>query len=377
MIQVAHVITTLSMGGAEASLYRLLQRSDRRRFNHSVFSLTNTGVFGRKLLAEGFAVSALEMRRRWPSPGAVVHLARELGRRSPDVVQTWMYHGDLIGSIAARLAGKKAIVWNIRHGKLSRETNGVGTLLVSAINAKLSRTLPAAIICGSEAARSWHSSRGYCDDRMVVIPNGIDLEVYHPNSEARRQVRYELGINRRPLVGLVARFHPDKDHRTFISSAALVGETVPQAQFILIGSGIDSSNEPLIEWIRAAGLAERVHLLGQRGDVPDILAALDVMVLSSAAEGLPNVVLEAMGAGVPCVVTDVGDASRLVGDTGIVVPPKNPHRLAAGVVKLLSLSDHERGQLGLAARSRVEQLYSLNHMVEGYEEIWRCLASNA
>ena len=212
---------------------------------------------------------------------------------------------------------------------------------------------------------------------MVVIPNGFDLAAFRPDPPARWSVRHELSIPAEtPLIGLVGRFHPQKDHQTFVQAAAWLHTRLPETHFLLCGDGITWENPTLAAWIETAGLRPCFHLLGRRDDIPRLTAALDLASSSSAyGEGFSNVIGEAMACGVPCVVTDVGDAALLVGSTGRVVPPRTPQALAQEWYALLALEREGKEQLGRAARQRIEAHFSLPAIVARYEALYAALAS--
>jgi glycosyltransferase involved in cell wall biosynthesis len=373
-LRVTHVITGLGMAGAELMLYRLLSGIDRARFAPEVISLTDTQPLGAKIAALGIPVRGLNLRR---GPGDALRLGKLcawLRAARPDVVQTWLYHADLFGSLAARFAGGPPVIWNIRCSSagegFKRSTVWTGRLL-----AWLSRRLPERIVCGSEAARDTHKAMGYHAERMVVIPNGYDTALYRPDSQARHELRRELGISPEALViGLVARFDPLKDHETFVRSAAALESIRPGVRFLLCGSGMDWQNETLAGWIRQLGLQASFQLIGPREDVRRIYPVLDVHATSSMSEGFPNVVAEAMACGVPCAVTDVGDSARIVADTGQVAPPKDPVRIAESWLYLLSLTADERDVLGKRARRRIVDHYSLAAVVRRYEQLYEEVA---
>ncbi|MBT9173999.1 MAG: N-acetyl-alpha-D-glucosaminyl L-malate synthase [Syntrophomonadaceae bacterium] len=217
-----------------------------------------------------------------------------------------------------------------------------------------------------------HAELGYVRDKMTVIPNGFDLEVFKPDPASRLSVRRELGLPEDAvLVGLVARFDRQKDHRNFVHAAGKVAAEYPGARFLLCGSGVTAENRELDGWLRAAGVRDRCHLLGQREDVPRLMAALDVAVSSSLGEAFPLVVGEAMSCGVPCVVTDVGDSALIVGDTGKVVPSEDFAALACGIGELLEAGAERRSLLGEAARRRIGEHVSLPDMVAAYERLYR------
>lgn len=374
LIKVLHVITGLNVGGAETMLYKLLSRMDRRSFQAEVVSLTDIGPVGRKIQALGVPVRALGMRRGVPDAARLLRLAGWLRHHPPDVIQTWMYHADLVGGLAAKLAGGIPVAWDVQHANLDPTRNKRSTIWTAHTCAWLSRWLPSAIVCSSEAAQAVHARLGYALGRMVVIPNGFDLDVFRPDPESRLAVRRQLEIPEDSLlIGLVARFHPQKDHYNFVQAAGLLHRAMPEVHFLLCGEGITWENPVLGEWIDDAGVESCCHLLGRREDMPRLTAALDVASSSSFGEGFPNVVGEAMACGVPCVVTDVGDCAAIVGDTGIVVPPRDPTSLASAWHKLLSMGREEGRRSGERARLRVKSKYDLGQITRRYERLYKAL----
>jgi glycosyltransferase involved in cell wall biosynthesis len=303
----------------------------------------------------------------------ILRLARWLREDRPDLISTWQYHADLIGGLAARLAGSIPVAWGIRQSDLSREGNGNLTFFTVRTCARLSRWLPRKILCCSEASRQVHTALGYVADKMVVIPNGYDLGTFRPDSAARKSIREELRIPEGALViGLPARFHPQKDHRNFILAAGSLHKDRPEVYFVLCGDKINWETEELTRWIDEAGIRKRVYLLGRRDDIPKITAAFDIACLSSSyGEGFPNIVSEAMSCEVPCVVTDVGDAALIVGQTGLVVPPRNPAALAAALRQMVDLGQEGRNQLGMAARKRITEQFDLPQIVARYESFFQ------
>lgn len=370
MIKVLHIITGLSTGGAEMSLYRLLAKRSAN-YNHHVISLSTIGEVGTRIEELGISVEALEMRPGIPDPLAIFQLARKLKTLKPDLVHTWMYHADLIGGISARLAGVPAVMWGIRHSNLSPKLNKRATLAVVKVCSWLSNYIPDRILCCSEVARDIHIKVGYCADKFVVIPNGIDLARYKPDTLARESVRAELGLSENtPLIGIIARFDSQKNHEGFIRAAGLLHTQQPAVHFLLAGRNIDIKNADLDRWMKKAGLHEVCHLLGQRDDIPRLMAALDISTSTSSGEAFPNVVAEAMSCGVPCVVTDVGDSAYIVGDAGLVVNPGDMRELADAWEKLLSLLPDERRYLGERARARVAENFELGSIVVRYENLY-------
>jgi glycosyltransferase involved in cell wall biosynthesis len=352
------VITGLDVGGAELMLKKLILSDPMPGQRHCVISLRDVGSVGRELQELGVTVHALNMSPAVPDVFAFVRLVRLIRKLKPAVIQTWLYHADFFGGLAARCAGRKEIIWGIRCTQLPADASIVTRAVVRAC-ALLSSTLPRVIVCCAEAARVVHAGLGYCVSRMRVISNGFSLPDLSQATRWRAAVRAEYGINDRDVVvGMVARFDPLKNYQGFIESAGLVARAHPEATFLLVGRGVDRSNEPLMQWIRATGCADRFVMPGERRDVERYFAAMDVFCLSSLHEGFPNVVAEAMAMGLPCVVTDAGDAARIVGDVGWVVPPNDSPLLAGAIAAAVASGASERQRRGLAARRRIESDFS-------------------
>jgi len=371
------VITGLPRGGAEMMLYKLLSRIDRTRFESAVIALKEEGPMAERIRALGTSVESLGMRGALGDLGRLVRLRRSLVQHAPHVVQTWLYHADLLGGLAAKLAGSPPVVWGVRMGGLDPREVRASSIRIAHLCARLSRRLPSRIVCCSKAGQQWHGALGYDEGRMTLIPNGFDIDEFHPDESARRAVRAELGVaDATALVGLVARFDPHKDHQNFVAAAAELTESFRDVRFVLLGAGADATNAALTRWIDDTAIRDRFVLLGSRSDVSRFTAAFDVAVSSSSGEGFSNVIGEAMACEVPCIVTDVGDSSWIVGDTGRVVPPRDPTALAGAIGEMLRLNDESRRQLGRAARQRVLDNFELSHVVRRYEELYIELADH-
>src|SRR5690606_26966541 len=205
-----------------------------------------------------------------------------------------------------------------------------------------------------------------------------DLTRWQPDAQAGARLRqqWQLAPDAR-VIGFVARFNPLKDHRSLINALAQCKKNGLVVHCVLVGKGLDTDNAQLMQWLREADVTDQVILLGMRDDVPAIMNALDVHVLSSLAEGFPNVVAEAMACGVPGVVTDVGDAALIVGDTGWVAPPQQPAALAEAISQAFAAIDAQgREAIGARVRARVLQEFSLPRMVERYEQTWQAMVAD-
>lgn len=373
-LTVLHVITGLGQGGAEAVLFRMATYPGQA-VRHVIVSLTDEGIYGARLRAAGVAVHALGMPRGRVSLSGLRALYALLREMRPHAVQTWMYHSDLIGGVMARLAGIRAVAWGVRNSGAHLQRSSRSARLVLRLCAMLSGRVPAAIVCAAQDSAERHKALGYRADRMVVISNGYDLARFTPDPEARARMRALWGVAPEvPLAGCVARWDPLKDHRNLLQA---LGRLVREGrdgglQCVLVGRGMSPGNAELAALIDAEGLRGRILLAGPSDDVPAVMNALDMHVLSSCAEGFPNVVAEAMACGTPCVVTDVGDAAYIVDDTGPVAPPEQPAALADAMAALLAqLAAHGRDTVGQAGRQRVLRQFDLRRMVDAYAGVWR------
>ena len=373
-LRVCHLITTLDVGGAELMLARLVERMDPARFHCAVISLVEPGPVGVRLRDAGVAVTSLGLRRGRPAAGAVPRLVRQLREHRPDVLQTWLYHADLLGLVAGRLAGVPHILWNVRNSDMAMARYGpLSRLTLHAC--RLSSHRPDGIVVNSRAGYDHHRGLGYRARAWFFLPNGIDMERFRPDAAARARVRGELGIPpAAPLIGFVARVDPMKDHETFLRAAALLAGRRPDVRFLLAGAGTGPGGG-IDGPVREADLGSRLVRLGARDGIPDITTALDVAAsVSRFGEGFPNVVAEALACGVPCAVTDVGDAARIVGQAGRVVPRGDADGLADAWDDLLAAGPEARREMGVQGRDRIGHLYSLVRAVERYEELYASVA---
>ncbi len=372
MEKIVFVITGLGGGGAEMMLFKLLSRIDRTHLSPHVVSLTSLDTLAPKFKGIEVPVTFLNMGQGIPDPRGLLRLIGFLRRERPALVQTWMYHADLLGGLAAKGAGRFPVLWNIRNGTLEQGAAKKSTLLTVKACAHLSRHLPERIVCCAESARRIHVKFGYEPSRFTVIPNGFDTALFRPAPESRLAVRKELGWQDDvQIVGLLARFHPQKDHETFFQAAGVLSRAMPTVRFLLSGEGITEDNPILRELIAREALRGKVRLLGHRSDVPRVTAALDVAVSSSySGEAFSNALGEAMACGVPCVATNVGDAALILGETGRVVPPREPRTLAAAIEKILRMPEQVRGEASEQSRKRVEAKFSLDAITSRYEDLY-------
>jgi len=372
MIRLIHVISDLDTGGAEVMLTKLVTAMDRARFANTVVSLIGRGELGDTIEAASTPLHCLGMSRGRVDLRAVPRLVRMLRASRPTLVQSWLYHADILSLLATNLAGRIPLVWNVRCSDIDLSQYSRQTRYVLWMLARCSR-FPAAVVTNSQAGKVVHERLGYRPHRWVMIPNGFDLERFRPDPTAGQRLRAELALpGDAVLISLVARVDPMKGHECFLAAAGRVAMARPRARFVLIGK----KTESLAPRIAELGLTAVVCLLGHRNNMDRLFPGVDIACLSSVwGEGFPNVLGEAMACGVPCVTTDVGDARTIVGDTGLVVPTRDPQALAEAIIELIDRGPAARAALGQLARARVAKNYASSAIVEQYQALYADLAS--
>jgi len=375
-IRVIFIITGLKTGGAEMMLLKLCSKLDRSRFAPSVISLSDEGVIGPSIERLGIPLYTLGMRPSSPSLTLFLRLRKLISALCPNLVQGWMYHGNLAASLAG---GSGSVVWGIRQSLYGVDKERLITRWVIRLGAFMSRRYPIEIVYNSRTSARQHETFGFNASLTRIISNGFDTEVFRSDIDARISIRQELGLAEKDiLIGLIGRYHPMKDHRNFLRAAALLVKDFADVHFLLAGCEVNADNPALAAMIAEFGLGDRVLLLGERKDTPQLNAALDIASSASAwGEGFANVIGEAMSSCVPCVVTDVGDSAWIVGSTGKVVPKCDPIAMAAAWKSLILLGRDERKALGVVARQRVIENFSLESVVKQYEDLYESLISKA
>ncbi|MDA0702480.1 MAG: glycosyltransferase [Proteobacteria bacterium] len=358
--KVLHVITELGLGGAESMLTGMLTKAPVLGVLSEVVSLVPGGANRDRLAEAGIAVSDLGLDRGRPRLGALLALAGRIRDSGADLVQGWMYHANLAATLAAALpmAPRIPVVWGIRCSDMDTSRYGWQMRAAIAGSARLSGR-PAGVIANSHAGIAAHRALGFHPRRFDYIANGLDAERFRPDPVARTDMRTPLNLPTpdTPVLAVVARVDPMKDHGNFL--AAL--DRLPGAVGLAIGKGTEA-------------LPDRPNLrrLGPRADVPRLLAAADFIVNSSAfGEGFSNALAEGMAMGCPAVATNVGDARVIVGETGHIVPPRDPAALAAALAKLIAEEPAAREARRLAARRRIETEFALDRAAEAFAALHR------
>lgn len=371
-MKLLHIITGLNDGGAEAVLYRLC--ACEKNNEHIVISLMDKGKYGPLLEEIGVQVYCLDMPAGKIRFAALIKLYKLIRQLKPDVVQTWMYHADLIGGVIARLAGVKNIVWGVHHTTLVKGESKRSTILIAKINALISSFIPRKIIYCAEKSRQVQQSIGFSPKAGHVVPNGYNIDDFKPDLDAGMAFRQEVGLaDGEFLIGHVGRYHLFKDYPTLVNAVSLLTKEKRALKVVMVGGDLTTDNTQLKQLIKDNKCSEHITLLGRRNDITAVMNGFDLFVLSSVSEAFPNVLNEAMACGTPCITTDVGDAAVIVGDTGWVVPPKNPQALAKAMLETMEEKQNNpqawqaRKQ---ACRERIVNNFSIEKMVEGYHRVW-------
>ena len=373
MIRVCHIITGLYAHGAERMLLKLLSGLDRNRFESTVISLMDKGTVGPAIESLGIPVLTVDLPRGRPHPTGLWRLIRQVRAIQPHILQGWMYHGNLAASLAARFVnGDPAILWNIRQSLYDLDREKRLTRRLIQLCAKLSGS-PGRIIYNSMTSARQHEALGFKEDRQAFIPNGFGADDFSPEPELRNRTRQEWGFtDQHVVIGMAARHHPMKDHNNFLEAAALVAERHDHVRFVLAGLHVDSQNDDLLQRIQALQLGGNIRLLGELREMNGFYQSLDIATLTSAwGEGFPNVLGEAMLSGVPCVATDIGDSSTIIGDTGLTVNAHDPVALSKALTTLVELGQSGRDSLGRQARARILHSYSLPSIIEQYASLYQ------
>lgn len=363
MTRLFFLIRSLERGGAERQLIELAGELTRSGCAITVCTFYDGGALRDELdRVPGVKTVSLSKGGRWDFAGFVWRLARLVREERPDIIHGYMGVANELATVFALLHGCKS-AWGLRASNMDLTAYDRLARAAFRFGAWCSRFADV-IIVNSEAGREYYASQGYRADTMHVVSNGIDCTRFQPDESARARVREEWGVAPgERLVGLVARLDPMKDHQNFLRAAALVATEHPDVRFICVGSGPAHVGEGYRAFATKLGLSDKLLWVGGRDDMAAAYNALDIATLSSAfGEGFPNTVGEAMATGKRCVVTKVGDAALIVGDSGLAVPPRDSRALADAIGQLLELDDEQAQSLEKCARQRIIENFSTHQL---------------
>jgi len=352
---------SLNAGGAERQLVALARELSERGHDISVAVFYSGGLFERELRDSRIEWIDLKKRGRWDIVPFLFRLFRAVRRGNPDVIYAFLGVPNMLTALLKPYFNRVRMVWGVRASSINLGDYDRATQFSYVAEPRLSRFADL-VICNSQAGMRDAIRRGFPEEKMIVVPNGIDTERFRLDLQGRARVREEWCVDdSHILVGLPARLDPMKDHPTFLRAAALLTVDFPTVRFVCIGGGDGAYGQGLRHLASSLGLKERVIWSGPRRDMPAVYSALDLAVSSSyCGEGFSNVIGEAMACSLPCVVTDVGDAREIVGNCGRVVPPQDPRALYE------ALRDQIRAgpTRPTALRERIGTLFSVGSMAE-------------
>ena len=364
-LKIVLLAPSLDVGGAERQLISLANGLARRGHDVHVALFRKQGPLLNDL-SEHVATHDLKKKGRSDFFGFMLRLRQLVRDIGPDVVYSFLGVPNLATILLKMTGTRTPMVWSVRASDVDLSQYGRLSRICCGLEARLSRFADH-IVVNSDAGRAYSIGQGFSPKVMSVVFNGVDTERFRPDRERGLELRREwtTGLEQ-VLIGLVARLDPMKDHRTFLHAAKQASQENSHLRFVCVGEG------PLGGQLKALsgqlGLSGNLVWAGARSDMPSVYNALDMLCLSSITEGFPNVLGEAMSCGVPCVTTDVGDAAHEVGDTGLVVPKRDPEALAQAIV---AMAGHVQDGTALETRTRIEERFSLERMVVETERILR------
>lgn len=366
------------MGGAQRLLEALVSGLAQPDFEHVVVCLGVETKLSADLRELGHSVHCLGLNilsGLFLGLYSTLRLLRDY--EGVSVVHTWLYHGDLVGGLAAALSGSRPIVWSVHHASLDlRHEKYMTRILVKALSV-LSRKIPDVVVYCSDYARAVHEALGYSPSEGVVVENGVDTDRFCPSESARRAFRRENHIpDYMPVVGIVARNVSIKGVDVFLRMAAKLDHRFENICYVMAGTGMTRENAELVDKIEEAGLGGKIKLLGERSDIEKVMNGLDILVCPSFSESFGLVVAEALACGVPVVASEISVLEAIVGSNWTARIGDSSF-FSEKVSELLGLPIEARTLIGKEGRDRVLQKWSVNTMLAGYSSLYRRIATSS
>ena len=353
-----HVITNFAgVGGAEMMLARLIQYTEDQ-YQHVIISLMKTSEVYQTTLERCQAHYALGWNGL-NTLGTIKKLRNLLKELQPKTVQCWMYHANALTSLSViGLAQKPNVVWGIHHSLASPKDESISTKIALGLSKFLSKQ-PDAIIYCAHSSKQQHSDFGFANANQYVIANGVFLDKFQPNMQ----------LHQPTVIGFAGRYHTAKGYPYLFETMGLLKNQ--NIIFKIAGGGASLDNPEVKALFEQYQLdSNKVQLLDQISDMPAFYQSIDAFLMTSITEGFPNVLVEAMASGLPCISTDVGDAKYIVQDLGSIVPPRNAQALADAILVYAEKSEAEKQALKQATRERVEQNFSIATVSRQYMQVW-------
>jgi len=375
-LRILHVINGLDDGGAEGVLYRICTYD--KEHEHIVLSMQGLGKYGELLRCQGIEVRVLNISTFKTLPNAILKFREVLKETKPDLIQTWMYHANIFAGILTKIFYyKKPVLWNIRCTIMKLGEAGLATYLLAYLGSLLSYFIPdCTIVCGNSIKLD-HQHVGYKRSKIKIIENGFDLEYFKPPQISQR-INIDF-VKRGLIVGVLGRFHPQKNHELAIKACSLAIRKGVNIKLYLAGSRITTDEPVLKNSIREHGMENFTRLFGALKDVRIFFNEIDVLLLPSKfGEGFPNVLAEAMAYRIPCIATSIGDSERIIEQTGWVVSPQKPEEIVSAFEKIIEMKKNKSWlKMKNSARKRIEQNFSISKMITSYSKCWKSFFNSA
>ena len=365
---------SLNYGGSERQLVALVIGLHHDGQSTAVATFYPGGPFQHSLESAGVPVFSLGKHSRWDVVGFAWRLIRFVRRAKPDILHGYLGTANILAVCLKPFCPGMKVIWGVRASNMELERYGRLDRLLYWIECRTSQFADV-IVVNSHVGLEYAVSHGFPREKMIVIANGIDTERFHPNRQARTRFRGKWGIQAdENLIGLVGRLDPMKGHLTFVNAAALLTRKRPNVRFVCVGDGPEQYQRRLVALAAELGLTDRLQWLPASESIASFYNAFDLATsCSTYGEGFSNVIGEAMACGIPCVVTDVGDGKRIVGETGSVVAPGDPKALALAWDTMLEIGSAERARLGQCARERILQEFSLSRLIEATSHVFEAV----
>ena len=375
-MRILHVINGLDDGGAEGVLYRICVYD--KEHEHIVVSMQDLGKYGKLLISQGVEVRTLNISRLKTLPTAILKFRQILRETKPDLIQTWMYHANIFAGMLTKIFyAKKPVFWNIRCTIMKLGEAGLKTYLLTYLGSLLSYFIPDCIIVCANSIKSDHKQAGYKRSKIKIIENGFDLEYFKPPQKSQ-----DINNNfaaRGLIVGVLGRFHPQKNHELAIKACSLAIMKGINLKLYLAGSGITTDEPALNISIRKYRMENFTELYEAFDDVRVFFKQIDVLLLPSKfGEGFPNVLAEAMAYGIPCIATSIGDSEKIIGQSGWVVPNQKPKEIVSAFEEIIEMRKNKSWlKIKNTARNRIEKNFSISKMITSYSKCWKDIFESA
>ena len=345
--KIVHIISSLHLGGAESYLYRLILSDDK--YNHVVFALRGEDHYVSRLKAKGIIVFSMKFKKH--PVRSFIKLYKEIKYINPDSVCSWLYYGDLFGSLVGMLLNYKPI-WNVRHGEDSKVTFLSLLYMKLKFLALLSYIAPQKIIYNSRSSRNFHENfLGYKKNIGIIISNGVDCERFKPTYKLYKQRHGEEVI-----VGTVARYHYDKGYDILLKAIAILINNGHKIRLLVAGS--DTDGDEMYSMLKKLRIKEYVEIYGVIENIEEFYPQLDIFILSSRTESCPNALLEAMACGIPSIATNVGDVGIILGENGIIVKKEDPEILAESIINMKKKPEESKKSMVKISRNLIETYFN-------------------